>query len=115
MTVNDNTRRIAELLRQRPEMRHADIAKEVGVDRRRVYQVRKYLSENGAYQNFSSERLIHYRSFRKWSLRETARRAGVNVSQISRWETNKSEPWKAQWDKLAAALGVKPSDLRKKP
>jgi len=115
MTVNANTRRIAELLQHNPGMRQADIAKEVGVDRRRVYQVRKYLNENGDYREFSAERLIHFRSILKWSLRETARRAGVSPSQISRWETRKSHPREKELVKLAAGLGVRPSDLRKKP
>ena len=113
MTVNARTQKIVELLQQRG-LSHSDIAKQVGVDRRRVYQVSKYLESNGDFRDFSAERLIHYRGMLQWSLRETARRAQVSPSQISRWETGKSSPWPAQWRKLAAALGVEPKALRKK-
>lgn len=114
MTVNANTRRIVELLQQKPPLKHVEIAKQVGVDRRRVYQVQKYLEENGGYREFDPGKLVWFRSRRGWSLRELARRAEVNVSQISRWETKKASPWMPQWRKLATALGVRPEDLSKR-
>jgi predicted transcriptional regulator len=114
MTVNANTKKIAELLQQSPGLSHSEIAKQVGVDRRRVYQVRKYLAEHGDFREFDPERLNYWRSERGWSFRETARRAGVSVSQISRWEFGKSQPRVPQWRRLATALGVKPAELRKR-
>ncbi len=73
MTISENTRRIAELLQQRPPLKHADIAKLVGVDRRRVYQVRKYLDANGSYQEFDAGAMNWLRSLHGWSLRELGR------------------------------------------
>lgn len=114
MTLNPKTRQIADLLKQKPELKHAEIAKQVGVDRRRVYQVGKYLAEHGDFREFDPEKLNYWRSERGWSFRETARRAGVSVSQISRWEFGKSQPRVPQWRRLATALGVKPAELRKR-
>jgi ribosome-binding protein aMBF1 (putative translation factor) len=114
MTLNANTQKIAALLQQKPPLSHSEIAKQVGVDRRRVYQVRKYLAEHGECTNFDPKKLNYWRSYWGWSLRETARRAKVSVSQISRWESGKSQPQVAQWKRLATGLGIRPSELRKR-
>lgn len=109
MTVNDTTRRIRFLLRT-TDMTQSEIAREVGVQRQRVLQVRKDIDEN-PYREFDGLKLKAKREELGWSMSALACKLRVHTSQVSRWEAGKQTPWPNMWRKICKVLGIYVQDL----
>ena len=107
MPLNKNTRRIAGLLET--ELSQSEIARQVGVRRQRVHQV-KNLGEN-SYRILDASKLKVARQRIGWSMRELARRLDISPSTVSRWESGKENPWPSQWERVSKLMGVKVTDL----
>jgi transcriptional regulator with XRE-family HTH domain len=111
MTTNATTRRIQTLLRT-TDLTQSEIAREVGVQRQRVLQVRKGIDEN-PYQDFDGSKLKERREKLGWSMSRMAVRLGVHTSQVSRWEAGKQAPRPNQWRKICRVLRCFVQDLEK--
>ena len=111
MTLNPTTRRIQKLLAT-TDLTQSQIAREVGVDRRRVLQVRKYVDEN-PYTEFDGQKLKARREALGLSMSRLAAKLRVYTSQVSRWESGKQTPWPNQWRKICRALGCYVENLEK--
>lgn len=111
MTLSLKTRRIQYLL-ERTDMTQSQIARAVGVDRRRVLQVRKYIDLN-PYTEFDGQKLRVRREALNLSMSRLAAKLRVHASQVSRWEAGKQTPWPNQWRKIVKALNCYVEDLEK--
>lgn len=109
MTVNLKTREIRRLLLT-TSMTQSEIARQVGVRRQRVLQVRREADQN-PYVDFEGSKLKARREERGWSMSALAKRLRVHTSQVSRWESGKQTPWPNQWRKIARCLGCTVQDL----
>ncbi|MDR0225671.1 MAG: helix-turn-helix domain-containing protein [Burkholderiaceae bacterium] len=58
-----------------------------------------------------AKRLIMARAWAGMSQNDLARRAGIAQTQLSRYETARSQPRRAALDRLAAELGISPAWL----